>query len=192
MSELLPHNATAAERALAEAMARISDVPIMAREVWNPDTIPSDLLPWLAWAFSVDEWDSNWSDEQRRATVKSAIAVQQVKGTVGAVREALAALGISIQVQEWFQQEPQAAPYTFALWMEADQTPVGQAGINAALAVVMNTKNLRSHLSGTRVNARSESRLRVGAVAGIGQQITVNNFRLPVLVINELAIVLEQ
>lgn len=191
MSDLLPHNSTPAERALAEAIARISEIPVMAREVWNPDTCPPALLPWLAWAFSVDEWNQNWSVEQRRATVRAAIAVQQVKGTIGAVRDALAALGINVRVQEWFNQTPEADPYTFRLLMEADQTPVDQASINAALAVVMNTKNLRSHLSEIQVSARSVSRLVVGAVAGMGHQITVNDFRPAVLVINELAIVLE-
>ena len=35
MSDLLPPNATAQERALANTIARISDVPLAARRMWN-------------------------------------------------------------------------------------------------------------------------------------------------------------
>lgn len=93
MSELLPHNATPQERAIEGATARIGDVPVRVRDVWNPQTCPLDVLPWLAWAFSVDEWDAGWSEDQKRATIASAIKVQQTKGTVGAVKRALAAAG---------------------------------------------------------------------------------------------------
>ncbi|MDT9105875.1 phage tail protein I, partial [Escherichia coli] len=121
MSDLLPNNATPLEAALAEAIARISDVPTPARDVWNPDTCQANLLPWLAWAFSVDEWDADWSEAQKRAAIKAAVPVQRYKGTIGAVREALAALGFGVQVQEWFNQLPAGAPYTYRLLLTADQ-----------------------------------------------------------------------
>lgn len=186
---LLPPNATAHETVLEAAIR--PDVPIEIREIWNPDTCPHELLPWLARAFSVDAWESDWTEEQKRHSVKASIEVHRHKGTIGSVRTALGALGIDARVQEWFNQVPTGEPYTFDLRLAADQTPVDQAGMKAALALVMNMKNLRSHLDEIQVSARSESRLRVGAVARMGQQITVINFRPVVLVINELAIVLE-
>lgn len=191
MSSLLPSNSTAAERALAEAMAGLSDVPIVMRELWNADTIPYQALPWLAWAMSVDEWDVSWSEEQKRAVVKSALAVQRIKGTIGAVRKGLAALGIDVRVQEWFAQIPQGEPGTFKLWLTARQTPVNQAGIAAALAVVQSTKNLRSHLDEILISAASEARLHAGAASCIGSEITLSRYTSGLLVINELALVLE-
>ena len=50
MTGILPPNATALERALADAGARLSDVPVVVRELWNPDACPAAHLPWLAWA----------------------------------------------------------------------------------------------------------------------------------------------
>src|SRR5690348_8371423 len=117
---LLPPNATAQERALSETIARVSDVPVPVREMYRADVISEDLLPWLAWAFSVDEWDTNWTADQKRAAVQSSVYVHQHKGTIGALRQALDALGYTIETQEWFQLTPQGDPYTFGLLVVID------------------------------------------------------------------------
>lgn len=92
-TSLLPYNATAQERALDLATSRVGDVPVLVREMWNPDTCPAGLLAFMAWAFSVDEWDDNWSDEAKRATIREAVLVQSRKGSVWSVRKALANAG---------------------------------------------------------------------------------------------------
>lgn len=174
MSDLLPPNATAAERALAESIARISDIPPAVRLVWNPDTCPSSVLPWLAWAFSVDEWDSNWSDNQKRGAVKSAVSIHKHKGTIGAVKDAINALGIECQVQEWFNQMPEGAPYTFRLILDANQEPITQSQLIKLQDVVNSTKNLRSHLDTIVPGVTSEAMLSLGVVAKVGSEITVS------------------
>lgn len=173
MSDYLPANATAAEKAMAEAIARISDIPIMTKAVWNADTCPSAVLPWLAWAFSVDTWDTSWSDDQKRGAIKSSLHVHRHKGTIGAVRDALAGLGIGAEVQEWFNQTPAGDPYTFRLVLESSQTPVTQAGIAVALSVVNSAKNLRSHLDDVTIVANSYTGPVVASAVGIGNEITV-------------------
>ena len=57
MINLLPPNASALERAIAATGAGIDTLPVAVRDVWNPATCPVALLPWLAWALAVDEWD---------------------------------------------------------------------------------------------------------------------------------------
>lgn len=188
MSDLLPANATALERALAQVMAEIQAIPVPVRDMWNAATIPANALPWLAWAFSVDEWDINWSEAQKRETVRRALAAQKIKGTIGAVRQALGALGIDAQVQQWFAQIPAADPYTFRLLLTADQEPVNQSGIAAALAVVNATKNLRSHLTEILITARSRSTVITAAVTHIGHDITASGFQAAPLLINEFAL----
>lgn len=158
---------------MSEAIARIGEIPPNVRAVWNADTCPPALLPWLAWAFSVDTWDVNWSDQQKRDTVKQSLAVHKIKGTIGSVRNALAALGFNVDVLEWFNQSPTGTPYTFNIEIESDQNPVDTAGIAAVLAVVMSAKNLRSHLDEITIRARSSAPLSVGAVALVGSEITV-------------------
>lgn len=55
-SRLLPTGSSPLEVAAAKACAEIEKTPVSIRELWNPDTCPANLLPWLAWAFSVDRW----------------------------------------------------------------------------------------------------------------------------------------
>jgi hypothetical protein len=65
----------------------------MGRVVWNPQTCPSNLLPWLAWALGVNEWDSNWPDATKRAVIAGSAALHKIKGTPQSIINALAAAG---------------------------------------------------------------------------------------------------
>lgn len=176
MSDLLPSNATDQERALADTIARISDVPVVVREVWNPDTCPSNVLPWLAWAFSVDDWDTNWTDKQKRQVIKESVYSQRIKGTIGAVTRQLAALGYEIKILEWFQQEPEGTPYTFHVYITANQYPLTQNDYRKILQVIETNKNLRSHLDETQLIVRSEDKTTVGIVCGTGNEINLTNY----------------
>ncbi len=94
MSTLLPPASTAFERAVEQtAAARINALNPPIKSLWNPDTCPEAVLPFLAWALSVDEWDDMWSPEKKRASIREARYIHQHKGTRGALRRALAALG---------------------------------------------------------------------------------------------------
>ncbi|MEX0304348.1 MAG: phage tail protein I [Leisingera sp.] len=95
---LLPHNATEEERALEAVLRGAFTLPVPLREIWDPDSCPTALLPWLAGAFSVDDWDPGWSDEAKRNAVRQAFPVHQKKGTVGAVKQAVAAAGYGTAV----------------------------------------------------------------------------------------------
>lgn len=176
MSDLFPPNATPAERALSEAMARVGDVPVLVREVWNADTAPANVLPWLAWAFSVDDWDVNWTDQQKRAVIKKSIISQRIKGTIGAVRQQLSALGVEVEVIEWFSQIPQGDPYTFTMTITTSQTPLDEDGIANIFKIVETNKNLRSHLTETKVVASSESEVFSAAITSIGTEISLTNY----------------
>lgn len=90
---LLPSNATQTERALEQATARLGDLQAPLRELWNPDTCSSELLPWLAWALQVDVWDNGWSDDTQRAVIRGAITVHRRKGTPWAIKRALTNAG---------------------------------------------------------------------------------------------------
>lgn len=72
---------------------RIEGIRHPLRQLWNPATCPVDLLPWLAWAFSVDEWDADWPEATKRAAIAASISIHRRKGTVASVREALRAFG---------------------------------------------------------------------------------------------------
>lgn len=171
MSSLLPPNATDQERALEETASRLSGVPVPLRQLWNPDTCPANLLPWLAWAFSLDEWSDTWTEAQQRAAIKASYGVHRSKGTIGAVKQALAALGFTVRVQEWFNQIPAGNPYTYRLLLEVDQVGYGQADLQKLLDVVDASKNLRSHLDTIVPQVASSAEVFVAAAALAGSEL---------------------
>lgn len=190
MTDLLPQNATAQERALSQTIARVGNVSTPIRDVWNPDTCPPQLLAWLAWAFSMDQCDSAWTEAQQRESIKRSVEIHRYKGTIGAVQDALGALGLQAAVQEWFKQSPPSDPYTFRINLEAGQVGVTEAAATALFSVVERTKNLRSHLTEVELSVRSVDNSFVAAAAGIGHEISLTGFQWSATVINEYAMVI--
>ncbi|TLP67083.1 phage tail protein I [Parasedimentitalea maritima] len=90
---LLPHNATSQERDIEAVTGPALAPDVLLQALWDPEICPEDLLPWLAWSFSVDNWDPKWAEEDKRAVIAGSVEVHRRKGTVGAVRQALTAAG---------------------------------------------------------------------------------------------------
>lgn len=91
---LLPPSSTPLERALDQtAGARLAALPAVVASLWNADTCPAGLLPYLAWAMSVDEWNDGWGVEKKRAVIKESRYIHQHKGTLSAIKRALTAIG---------------------------------------------------------------------------------------------------
>lgn len=86
---LLPANATKQEKDLELSGARLSDIDHPLRHLFDADKCPENLLPWLAWSLSVDEWQSDWPEERKREAIRSSIIVHAKKGTVGSIRQVL-------------------------------------------------------------------------------------------------------
>jgi len=143
MSNLLPPNATPQERALELTTARVGDVPVPIRSLWDADTCPANLIPWLAWTLNVDVWDAGWSEEIKRSVIRNAVQRAREKGTVAAVRGILADLGAGSVVVEWFEKSPLGTPHTFTVNIVTNDTSVE---MQAAMARAIDLKKpLRSH-----------------------------------------------
>lgn len=94
MASLLPPASTPLERALDLAVgARISALPALVTRLWNADNCPDQLLPYLAWALSVDEWNDQWGVDKKREVIKESRPIHQQKGTLAAIKRALTAIG---------------------------------------------------------------------------------------------------
>lgn len=92
LETLLPPSSTPLERALALLPTKFNP-PQNIKTLWNADTCPEKMLPYLAWALSVDDWDATWSLERKRAAIREARFIHQHKGTLAAIKRALAVLG---------------------------------------------------------------------------------------------------
>lgn len=128
---------------MALAAARVSDVPSPLRPLWNPDTCPVDILPWLAWALSVDVWVPTWPEATKRAVVRTAVDTARRKGTKKAVTDALNAIGAGVVMTEWFQKSPVGTPHTFTISIVAQDTSVEAQAV--MVQEINRTKPLRSH-----------------------------------------------
>ena len=150
---LLPPNTTPQERALEATLARISDVPVPLRQLYNADTCPINLLPWLAWQLSIDSWKPYWSETVRRARVRSAMTIHRQKGTAKSVKDVVAAFGGAILLREWWQKTPIGKPHTFDLLITltgAGGQTATAAFVDDVIAEVTRTKPVRSHFTFTQ------------------------------------------
>lgn len=168
ISRLLPPNRTPLESALADAMSLTAD-PGVIRTLADSTRCPAALLPWLAWAKSVDGWDEAMAEQPRRQLVQQSFAIHQHKGTAGAVRRAMAALGVTVDFTEWHDL-PGAAPYTFGLvaWVNdnrGDEDAVLTPQLYRRLqSIVDATRNERSHYS-FKIGARFDQGIGVANAA---------------------------
>ena len=92
---LLPPNSSKLERALEQIAAKALDLPVIIKQLHNPDTCPTALLPWLAWSLSVDEWDNDWSEAHQRQTIRDSRQIHREKGTKSSIRRILASVGFN-------------------------------------------------------------------------------------------------
>ncbi|MDN7852723.1 phage tail protein I [Burkholderia seminalis] len=169
MIDILPPNASRLERRLAATNARIDDVPTPLATLMNPDTIRSDLLPWLAWHLGVDAWKDYWPEYVKRARAGQAIPIARRKGTAASVREVVAAFGGNIVLREWFEQRPPGRPGTFDLVMtvsgQEGQPPTAEY-VADILAEIDRTKPVRAHYTFTQ-GFEMRGRQLIGAAARV-------------------------
>ncbi|NVN02945.1 MULTISPECIES: phage tail protein I [Asaia] len=170
---ILPPNSTDLEAALDLTVAdRFAIIPRPIRSSINPQTIPLAWLPWLAWAWRVENWSSDWSEAQKRQTVASSFMVHRKKGTAYAVRSALEALNLNIKMLEWFNDSPQRDPYTFRLLLTLGSSDISIQSWNSVLSIVQTNKNARSHLSSIDMQGEFDGSTYYGGATCYG--ITIN------------------
>ncbi len=162
-------------RALETLHARLQGLDMSGALVYDFDQVHASALPHLAEQFGV-LGDAGWgfigsgpeAEAKQRALLKAAIALHRLKGTRYAVERALALLGVSARITEWWQQAPPGLPYTFGVDIFLREAVAGQPVLNAqrmasVLRVVNFWKNARSALR-ARVGVGLSSRTRTATV----------------------------
>lgn len=144
---LLPGNATSLERQAAQALAQIQSVPVPIRDLLSPERCPVHLLPYLAWAFSVDRWDSKWPEAAKRRAIRSSFFIHSRKGTIGALRRVVEPLGYLIEVVEWFNTVPEGVPGTFGLKIGVLENGITEEMYQELTWLIDDAKPLTRHLT---------------------------------------------
>jgi phage tail P2-like protein len=145
-TSLLPPNATPLERAL-EAGVRAGSIATPVDFIDDPLNCPDDVLFWLAWGLSVDSWDADWSEADKREATATSYAFHRIKGTRLAVETVLARFDKLIKLVEWHEAVPRRAPNTFEvvlpLVLDNGTAPFAEAIIRE----VSRVKPLREHMT---------------------------------------------
>ena len=169
----LPPNTTALERAIAVACAELVNVPVPLRDLWNADRCPVNLLPFLAWACSVDRWDDAWPESIKRGTIKASYFIHKHKGTIAAVRRVVESLGYLIRITEWWQTTPLGAPGTFRLDVGVLDTGITDAMFQEMERLIADAKPVSRHLTGLALYLESRGQVQIGLAAYHGDAMTV-------------------
>ncbi len=168
---LLPTGSSPLEVAAAEACADIEKMPVPLRQLWNAQTCPVALLPYLAWAWSIDRWDSGWNEATKRSVVAASEYVHRHKGTIGSLRRIVEPLGYLIRITEWWKTGE--APGTFRLDVGVLDTGITEAMYNELERLIADAKPCSRHLTGLSVNLDSSGTLPVAAASYSGDELTV-------------------
>lgn len=168
MDSLLPHNATQLERDIEASTGRLGAIDLTpASEIWNPDTCPVHLLPWLAWAEGVDEWSSLWSVAVQRAVIKAQRLVRRKRGTKASVVAAVEALSGAASIKEWFEYSPKRSAHTFDIVIAGGDGYVEAELQQSMIRAIDRSKPVRSHYT-LGVGLTSAAALNLAGVAMVG------------------------
>ena len=109
--------------------------PEIIKQLHDPELCPIEFLPWLAYALSVDVWNDGWPEATKRAVCANAREVHKHKGLAGGIEMALYALGVRLEIVEWWQTEPKGEPGTLdlTLWVNDNIMPHAEILIGAEL-----------------------------------------------------------
>nr|VXZ92033.1 Bacteriophage P2-related tail formation protein [Klebsiella pneumoniae] len=155
-NSLLPPGSSALERRLAQACSGIGDLSVPLRDLWNPWKCPVKFLPYLAWAFSVDRWEEEWPEIEKRRAVSDAFWIHQRKGTVAAVRRVIETLGYSMTIQEWWEVADPAG--TFRLEIDLKDIGITEPMIYEIERIIGDAKPVSRHISNLIISTASKGK----------------------------------
>lgn len=172
---LLPINASELLKDLENISLAATSLESLNRYVTNPDLSPKAILPWLAWAVSVDDWSDNWPENVKREMIKNSIFLHQIKGTKQAVKKALEIVGVSGEIIEWWEQTPRMTPHSFYVTAYLNDNINKDADViinldtqKKLINLIENVKPARAHFN-FKLGARFESKISYGASSRIKQ-----------------------
>lgn len=121
LSDVLPDSISKDENVAASAKAIDPQLKLIAEKIDIPslyiniDRLESTQLDHLAMQYDVTVWRDSWPVAVKRSVLKTAISEKRKKGTVSAVKNALASVASQATITEWWQKEPKGTPHTFEI-----------------------------------------------------------------------------
>ena len=170
-NSLLPPSSTAWMRSAESASVRLSAITVALRTLWTPTACPVDLLPYLAWALSVDRWDKNWPAEKKIASIQQSYWLHRRKGTRAAVRRVIEDMGFSATFAEWFDVGDE--PGTFRLEIDVNEVGLTSKTLDELNRLIDGARPVSRHISQLTLSTSTRGTAFVGAAIVEGGIITV-------------------
>ncbi|MFS7242324.1 phage tail protein I [Serratia proteamaculans] len=168
---LLPPSASDWMRHSETVTARLSAITVALRTLWTPTESPMDVLPYLAWALSVDRWDKNWPAARKIAVIQRSYWSHRRKGTRAAVRRVIEDMGFSSTFAEWFDTgDP---PGTFRLEVDVNEVGLTEKTLAELNRLIGDAKPVSRHLSQMSIATKTAGTVYVGAALYDGDIVTV-------------------
>ena len=173
IKHLLPHGSTLLEQRAAEITRLALQNPIIIADLINPERCPLELLPYLAWAFSVDKWDEDWSEEVKRIAIKHSFQLHKSKGTIAAIKRVVEPIGYLIELTEWFEMKPQGKPGTFTITVEVQESGLNEQTYNELIRLTNDVKPVSRHLTRLAITTTPTGTINVFSAPYMGEIITI-------------------
>ena len=172
---LLQINASQLLKDLESSSLKATSLEALNRYITNPDLAPDNILPWLAWAVSVDDWSDNWPKVIKREMIKNSISLHQIKGTKRAIQKALEIIGVAGEIALWWELNPRMTPHSFNITAylndninEYADVIIGLDTQKKLINLIENVKPARSHFN-FKLGARFESQISYGVSSKVKQ-----------------------
>ncbi|WP_226093560.1 phage tail protein I [Dickeya oryzae] len=170
-NSLLPPSASDFMRNVASSTQRLSEIAVCLDTLWSAERCPAQLLPYLAWALSVDRWDKRWSEQTKRQVIKAAWLVHRQKGTLAALRRVVEPFGYLIRVTEWWQTGGQ--PGTFRLDIGVQDAGITEETYLELERLIADAKPVSRHLLGLNIVMDCAGNIPLAAGQYSGDALTV-------------------
>ncbi|MDG4948722.1 phage tail protein I [Actinobacillus equuli subsp. haemolyticus] len=149
---LLPSNSTLLEKRAAECLQAAVKNPLIIPDLINPNRCPEQLLPYLAWAFSVDKWDEKWSEDVKRIAIKQSFYIHKHKGTISAIKRVIEPIGYLVELKEWWQETPNTEAGTFKLIVEVSENGLSEQTYSELVRLIDDVKPVSRHLKNLAIS----------------------------------------
>lgn len=95
---VLPPNRTPWELAISQTSGDRRPTPThLVKDIWNPDACPVEMLGWLAYQLSVDIWDEDWAETEKRNVCRQALQLHRIKTTAAGIKAHVALTGATVK-----------------------------------------------------------------------------------------------
>lgn len=148
-----------------KVMANATETPAVYYRIAQLDGAQLDHM---AVQFDIATWRSDWPEETKRKILLSNYRLKRMMGSVAAVKMALASMGVTLKLTEWWQTSPKGTPHTFTVTAVASGSGSGSLNKDEQqdlISMLDESKPFRSHyklaiVSALRANMTASANFR--------------------------------